>query len=175
MKRVSRSKLYSWGFSVSPLTILHLMLHRREIALLPSQQPNHLTLVFHSFLSREEWSPQHPFCDHWWYKGTHSVSFQRFHHSIPIAETSLYPLFIYRFGSEYALIVIPLQSSSIQLHSSICKPYKTETTLEDERLSNCPISLPLSLLAIKYLHIHVEITYSSLPRNPHPHNSIPLH
>ena len=33
MKRVSRSKLYSCGFSVSPLTILHLMLHRREIAL----------------------------------------------------------------------------------------------------------------------------------------------
>ena len=33
MKQVSRFKLYSCGFSVSPLTILHLMLHRKEIAL----------------------------------------------------------------------------------------------------------------------------------------------
>ena len=33
MKRVSRSKLYSWGFSVFPLTILHFTLYRREIAL----------------------------------------------------------------------------------------------------------------------------------------------
>ena len=79
---------------------------------LPSQQPNHLTSLFHSFLSREEWSPQHPFCDHWWYKGTHSVSFQRFHHSIPIIEASLRPLFIPRFGSKYALIPKSLQSLS---------------------------------------------------------------
>ena len=33
MKRVSRLKLYSCGFSVSPLTILHFTLYRREIAL----------------------------------------------------------------------------------------------------------------------------------------------
>ena len=142
---------------------------------LPSQQPNHLTPLFHSFLSCEEWSPQHPSCDHWWYKGTRSVSFQRFHHSIPIIELSLYPLFIHRFGSKYALITNSLKSSSTQLCSSICNPYKTKTTPEDEHLSNCPISLPLSPLTIKYLRIHVEITYSSLPRNPHSHNSIPFH
>ena len=46
-----------------------------------------------------------------------------------------------RFGSEYALIVNSLQSSSLPLHSSIFNPYKKETTLEDERLSNCPIPL----------------------------------
>ena len=33
MKRVSRSKLYSCGFSVYPLTILQFTLYRREIAL----------------------------------------------------------------------------------------------------------------------------------------------
>ena len=46
MKRVSRSKLYSCGFSVSPLTILHLMLHRREIALFLY---NNQTISRHSF------------------------------------------------------------------------------------------------------------------------------
>ena len=142
---------------------------------LPSQQLIQLKSLFLSFLSCEEWSPQHPSCDHWWYKGTRSVSFQRFHHSIPITESSLRPLFIPRFGSKYAFIPNSLQSSSTQLYSSICNPYKTKTTPEDERLSNCPISLPLSPFTIKYLHIHVEIPYNAFPRNPHPHNSIPAH
>ena len=142
---------------------------------LPSQQPNHLTSLFHSFLSCEEWSPQHPSCDHWWYKGTRSESFHRFHHSIPIIELSLHPLFIPRFGSKYALITNPLQSSSTQLHSFIYNPYKTKATPEDESLSNCPISLLLSPFTIRYLHIHVEITYNAIHRNPHSHNSSPLY
>ena len=49
MKRVSRSKLYSCGFSVSPLTILHLTLHRREIALfLHNNQSTSHHSSFHS-------------------------------------------------------------------------------------------------------------------------------
>ena len=45
MNRVSRLKLYSCGFSVSPLTILHLTLHRREIALFLH---NNQTISHHS-------------------------------------------------------------------------------------------------------------------------------
>ena len=45
MKRVSRSKLYSCGFSVSPLTILHFMLCRREISLFLN---NNQTISCHS-------------------------------------------------------------------------------------------------------------------------------
>ena len=49
MKRVSRFKLYSWGFSVSPLTILHLTLHRREISLfLHNNQSTSHHSSFHS-------------------------------------------------------------------------------------------------------------------------------
>ena len=47
MKRVSRVKLYSSGFSVSPLTILHFMLCRREISLFFH---NNQTISHHSSL-----------------------------------------------------------------------------------------------------------------------------
>ena len=49
MNRVSRLKLYSCGFSVSPLTILHLTLHRREISLfLHNNQSSSNHSSFHS-------------------------------------------------------------------------------------------------------------------------------
>ena len=133
---------------------------------LPSQQPNHLMSLLHSFLSCITWDSQGIYYSCWWKTGTRSVSFQRFHNSISITEVSLHPLFIPSFGSEYALIPNSLQSSSTQLHSTMCNPYKTETASEDERLSNYLISLLISPFSIRYLHIHVEITYNLFPRNP---------
>ena len=48
---------------------------------LPSQQSNHLTSLFLSFLSCEERSLQLSSCSCWWKEGTRSVTLQRLHHS----------------------------------------------------------------------------------------------
>ena len=74
--------------------------------------------------------------------------------------------------SSSSFLLNPHPRNSIHLYAI---PTRQKTASEDERLSNCIISLPLLPFIIKYLHIHVEITYNAFPLNPHPHNSIPLH
>ena len=55
MKRVSRSKLYSWGYSVFPIMTPHLTLHRREISLfLHNNQSISQHSSFHSSHAKNE-------------------------------------------------------------------------------------------------------------------------